>query len=219
MREELKNLSKKSSQILSSFRPALSKLISNNLFRWAQLAELLQYVESQEEFDTYSKTFENLHTFKNQYMSMLKSFGQYPRLWLLKKLVQIHFRQLSSGFDPTKAGLEVKSAIEAARKVGAKVVFLGNEIDKETREAFAHETRFNIGQYIFRRWSFRNSSWVDERNSMQMKFSEHEMRTFSEKIMDSYQMNWFIKSLELFFPNVKRIVVDQRDERIYRTID
>jgi len=32
-------------------------------------------------------------------------------------------------------------------------------------------------------------------------------------------MNWFIQSLDIFFPKFKRIFVDMKDEDLFRAID
>ena len=32
-------------------------------------------------------------------------------------------------------------------------------------------------------------------------------------------MNWLIKSLEVFFPQLKRIIIDMNDEKLFRKID
>ncbi len=37
--------------------------------------------------------------------------------------------------------------------------------------------------------------------------------------MDQYMTNWFIKSTELYFPEVKRIFVDKKDQNLFRKIE
>lgn len=49
-------------------------------------------------------------------------------------------------------GLEVKYACEAAEKVGAKIVFLGSEIDSNTSKRLAHETRMTLVDYLSKRF-------------------------------------------------------------------
>lgn len=49
-------------------------------------------------------------------------------------------------------GLETKFACEEATKLGSKLYFLGPEMDVLTWERLMHETRFNVPQYLLRRW-------------------------------------------------------------------
>jgi len=40
-------------------------------------------------------------------------------------------------------------------------------------------------------------------------------QAFTEKVLDTNMMNWFIQSADVFFPNVKKIMVDERDEELF----
>ena len=42
---------------------------------------------------------------------------------------------------------------------------------------------------------------------------------FSEACCDRYLINWYIQSVDLFFPKLKKIFVDERDQDIFRQID
>lgn len=42
---------------------------------------------------------------------------------------------------------------------------------------------------------------------------------FSEKCMDQYLVNWYVAAIATFFPQWKRICVDQRDEELFNKID
>ncbi len=42
---------------------------------------------------------------------------------------------------------------------------------------------------------------------------------FTEKCLDSSMMNWFIQSTDIFFPKFKKILVDEKDEDLFRQID
>jgi hypothetical protein len=41
---------------------------------------------------------------------------------------------------------------------------------------------------------------------------------FSEKCLDSNQMNWFIQACDIFFPKAKKVMVDEKDEELFRHI-
>ena len=42
---------------------------------------------------------------------------------------------------------------------------------------------------------------------------------YSEKCLDANQMNWIIQSTDVFFPKIKKILVDERDEDLFTEID
>ena len=42
---------------------------------------------------------------------------------------------------------------------------------------------------------------------------------FSEKCMDAHGTNWYIQNAEIFFPNLKKILIDDKDEDLFRAID
>jgi len=107
-------------------------------------------------------------------------------MWILKQLIKYHFYWTGTGYDPSKAGLEVKYALEAAERNGAKIVFMGNEINRETREALCHETRFNFPVYIWKRIGYWATPWRNERADYAMKVHENTKSTFAEQINDEY---------------------------------
>ena len=44
-------------------------------------------------------------------------------------------------------------------------------------------------------------------------------QAFSEKCLDSSDTNWFVQSTDVFFPALKKICVDEKDEDLFRHID
>jgi hypothetical protein len=66
-------------------------------------------------------------------------------------------------FHPFIPGLEMKLAIEAAEKVGSKLVLGGLEINEETLLALSYEKRFDVFPLLFRyMFSLNNELWVGE---------------------------------------------------------
>ena len=118
-----------------------------------------------------------------------------------------------------RPGLEVKYACESAERVGAQLKFLGPELHPQTWESLIHETRFNLPDYLLRRFQYAFSPYSKERQEFNRKVALVGPAAFTEKCLDSYQMNWIIANLEIFFPNLKRIFVDKRDEEIFNQID
>lgn len=42
---------------------------------------------------------------------------------------------------------------------------------------------------------------------------------FTEKCLDASNMNWYVQSTDVFFPKLKKIFVDEKDEELFRQID
>jgi pheromone shutdown protein TraB len=119
-----------------------------------------------------------------------------------------------------KPGLEVKYALEEAEKKGIETKFLGAELCQVTWQRLVHETRMNLPRYIFKRLEYtRLQFWGTEREAAVSRLHNSEPAQFSEKCLDPYLVNWFIQSLDIFFPKFKRIFVDMRDEDLFKAID
>jgi hypothetical protein len=74
-----------------------------------------------------------------------------------------------------------------------------------------HETRFNVPDYILKRFQYHSSRWTFEMQSVRQKLALVGPQAFSEKCLDAPQMNWFIQSADIFFPKFKKICVDEID--------
>ena len=55
--------------------------------------------------------------------------------------------------------------------------------------------------------------------SNRQKIAQAGPKTFTEKCLDQHLMNWYIQSTDVFFPKVKEIFVDRRDEDLFKQID
>jgi len=42
---------------------------------------------------------------------------------------------------------------------------------------------------------------------------------FTEECLDPYQVNWFIQNADIFFPKLKNIFIDKRDQDLFKQID
>lgn len=79
-----------------------------------------------------------------------------------------HFR-FGYDFKFWRPGFEVKLACEAAEKVGAKLHFLGPELDIETWDRLQHETRLNIPHYLLKRLNYMQTTWIEELEANRLK--------------------------------------------------
>jgi hypothetical protein len=82
-----------------------------------------------------------------------------------------------------------------------------------------HETRFNLPEYFIKRFQYRMSLWARETRANRQILSMSTPQSYSEKVLDANKMNWMIQSADIFFPKLKKILVDERDEDLFRQID
>jgi len=136
------------------------------------------------------------------------------RMWLYSAVFKWHFK-LGFDFNFYRPGLETKFACEAAEKVGAKLEFVGSELDGDTIGRLAHETRLNIPEYLIKRYQYHSSQWTDELISNRIKIGLVGPAAFTEKCLDQHQMNWFIQSTATFFPRLKNIFIDEKDQDLF----
>ena len=159
---------------------------------WWNNARCLKYVDSQDEMNKYSPELDrhsNLSTFC-YYWNNRRWLGLL-RLSIYKRLFNWHFG-FSNDFDPMRPGLEMKFACESAEKVGANLEFMGTSLCKTTWSRLLHETRFNVPEYLIRRFQKRSSRWYLERYANQQKIAYVGPAAFSEKCLDGPLMNWYI---------------------------
>jgi pheromone shutdown protein TraB len=74
--------------------------------------------------------------------------------------------------------------------------------------------------YLARRWVYNGHkfySYENNENRIRMQTSEPNM--YAEKCLDPHRMNWFIQTLDIFFPKLKVIFIDKRDDDLFRQID
>ena len=132
---------------------------------WFAQAKLARYVDSQEEFNRYMDTFEKYQRNRwLEYFWSTRKFVFMARFSLYYVLFQWHYRW-GHDFRFWRPGLEVKFALEAAEKVGAKVNYLGTELNSETWDRLYHETRMNAPHYIAKRVNYMMSPWSEELNN------------------------------------------------------
>lgn len=89
-------------------------------------------MDSQEELNTYSGELDrhsNMQTIDYYYNN--RRWLSLLRLGVYNSLFRYHFG-FKREFAPMRPGIEVKFACEAAEKVGAKLSFMGPEMDQQT---------------------------------------------------------------------------------------
>lgn len=176
---------------------------------WWNKAKLLSYVKSQQEMSKADSTL-------NTPIYMQGTIGFKIRFALFNAISKLLYG-LPMEYNPFLPGLEVKYALEEAVKNNTKIVFLGEELNLDTRNMLVHEKRNTVFSLI-RNYFRLPQSYKTELLEMRMVLKERGMNNFVESSMDARQMNWFIKSMEGIAPTIKKILVDKKDEEIFKTI-
>jgi hypothetical protein len=68
---------------------------------------------------------------------------------------------------------------------------------------------------MLKRFQYALSHWIDELKMNRQKLSMVGAKTFTEKCVDQHLINWYTQHTDIFFPKVKEIFVDKRDEDIF----
>ena len=210
-------LAQRTQKLIEELKP--DTVLVQTSAKWWENARLLQYVDSQTEMDKYAGTLDRHANFSTiDFYWNNRRWLQLMRLAAYNWLFRFHFG-FQGEFAPFRPGLEVKFACESAEKVGAKLHFLGSELDMQTWQRLLHETRFNVPQYLAKRYQMSLTRWGNETESNIAKLNLVGPAAFSEKCLDAPLMNWFIQSSDLYFPKMKKILIDEKDEELFRKID
>jgi hypothetical protein len=101
----------------------------------------------------------------------------------------IYNTALPKDFNPVMPGLEVKYAIEEAKKLDSKVVFLGYEVDDNTVHRLYHENRNTVLKTAWR-WLTKNAKYNTEFSNHRRQVQQHGIRRYLESNCDQYTINW-----------------------------
>lgn len=135
-----------------------------------------------------------------------RAYAFWARFYMYLGLFQRHFR---IPFNIVRPGLEIKYACEESTKLGAKTYFLGAEFNQDTWQRLYHETRYTLIGYLYKLCQYSGYwHWARERAEVIARLQNSEPAQFSEQCVDPYLVNWFIQSMDIYFPHLKRIFVD-----------
>lgn len=192
--------------------------LSSQIYSWWTKAKLLQFVDSQEEISRYESYLAKTGVSWIEYYWSTRKFIFLARWAAYYHTFQWHFR-FGYEFKFWLPGVEVKYACEAAEKVGANLHFMGTEMNAITTDRIYHETRMNVPHYFWRRMQYTQSPYTEELFTNRQKIHQAGPRAFTEKCLDQHLINWYIQSSEIFFPRLKEIFIDKRDEDLFTQID
>lgn len=70
-----------------------------------------------------------------------------------------------------------------------------------------------------KRIQYTQSPWIEETHNNRQKIAQAGPKAFTEKCLDQHLINWYIQSTDVFFPRLKEIFVDKKDEDLFKMID
>lgn len=207
-------LAKRTQKLIQDIKPDTVMVMASP--RWWETAKHIKGIDSQEEFNTY----------QNEFLSQADEFDvdtSYVRgaiFWARMLAVSYALRSTYKTGDHFRfynPGLEIKYACEEAEKLGADLHFMGPALNNITWHRLYHETRLNIPELIYKRM-FSGNRWKTEMMTNRHKLHLTTASQYVEVCLDQYLINWYIKSLELYMPNLKRTLIDKRDVALYKYI-
>ena len=78
----------------------------------------------------------------------------------------------------------------------------------------------NFPHYIWKRLGYwGHTFWGAEAYETRIRLHNSEPHQFAERCLDQHLINWYIQSMDIFFPKFKSIFIDRRDNDLFRQID
>jgi len=194
--------------------------------QWWKGAQYLKHVKSHEEMSLATKDLQA--AFNTKFTPNLRTYAFNLR-WGFFVLFSKLFFGLPYEFNPFAPGLEVKYALEEATSIDSKIVYLGYEFDENTISRFYHENRYTIIKTLINNWKFFNQvNYADEYWEFKEQLNSYGIRKFLESSCDQYFINWYdlklttnnriTQVLDKIFPDVKRIMIEKKEEDLFKTI-
>lgn len=208
-------LAKRTKKLIQDVKPDAVMVMSSP--QWWNTARLINDVDSQDEFEKYQTKFLSQFDEFNVDTSPARASVFYTRMSILEQLLRWTYR-VGDHFSFYTPGLEIKYACEEAEKLGADLHFLGPELNNITWHRLYHETRFNLPAVIRNRIKYSSSRWTTEMLNNRHKLQLTTPSEYVEQCCDEHMINWYIKSLEMMIPSLKKILVDKRDTALYKYI-
>lgn len=184
---------------------------------WWDISRLIEGVHSQEDFNEYHEKYLS----KVDHHDLDTSWFRGTVFWLRMALLNATLRYVYRPGDHFKfyyPGLEIKYACEEAERMGSELHFLGPELNKITWNRLYHDTRFNVPETLVKGWNFTGTRWSIEHFQQHQKLQLTTPSQYVETCCDEYNINWYIKSMEMLFPSVKSVLIDKRDMALYKYI-
>lgn len=154
--------------------------------KWWRGASKLGHVKSQEEMDLAAKELSHAFDYELPLNSRQVS---YKAKWAIFNALWKWNYALPMEYNPFTPGLEVKFAVEEAEKLNSNVVYLGYEIDPNTKRKLYHETRFSLLKTFVNMFRMKNAYKL-ELLDYYIQMTNYGTKKFIESSCDQYFINW-----------------------------
>ncbi len=184
--------------------------------KWWKAAQLLGHVKSTQEMDLTRSEMSSL--FKQHYGLNGRRLA-FDLRWIFFAFYSKFLFGIPIEFNPFLPGLEMKYALEEATKFNSKVVYLGYEFDKATMDRMYHENRYTALKAITNTFKlYSNNNYSKEIQELLNQINAYGIHKFLEASCDQYMVNWFVSILDKIYPDVKRILIDMKEQEIFQTL-
>ena len=208
-------LARRTKKLLRKIQPDTVMVMTSP--QWWESARLIEGVHSQEGFNKYhNEILKDIDHFEVD-TSGFRGVVFNARMRLIKLALTLSYRT-GSHFKFYVPGLEMKYACEEAEKLGVDLHFMGPELNNITWHRLYHEHRLNLPYMLFKLWEYGGTRWHSEHNQQIQKLQLTTPSSYVETCCDSYHLNWYIQSMDILYPALKRILIDKRDMALYKYI-
>lgn len=78
----------------------------------------------------------------------------------------------------------------------------------------------NLPQYFYRVFKYSSMEfWAKELLENTGRLHNSEPSQFAEECLDPYLVNWYVQSIDIFFPKFKKIFIDEKGTDLFKMID
>ena len=116
-------------------------------------------------------------------------------------------------------GLDMKFAVDYAMQNNLELVMAGDDFDEEMYIGLKQEKNFDAIFPLWKYWMTICEAWYLEARDWQKIFRSHSVKSIAETYLDKDQVAWWVRFFEKMLPDQKKIVIDAKDEDMFRTIE
>lgn len=203
-------LAKRTRDIIRSEKPDSVYVQTNE--KWWDIVKDIKNVETQSDLNLYTTSLRSTQEWhmENNPRSLIFKLRFFPWLTILYNMFGF-----PSTFHPFTPGLEMKYAVEEAKKLNCNLIFAGQEINPGTLYALRTEKRFDLVPLLWRYFfSLNNKRWQTERLDLFRILDVTGGEGFAE-VLDKYKVAWLIKLFEKYAPFQKNILIDHKDLNMF----
>ena len=209
-------LAKRTETLINEVKPENVFVQTSSL--WYERAKNLE-VHNQQQFNSLNPMFNDIMLYRAKYYpnhirGLYFKMRFYGWLYFMN-----YYLSFPSDFNPWRPGVEILWGIKAAEKVGAKVTYTGGFINRHVVNKMSRENNLSfLRAFLAILRGEPHSRWRTETLDFWNLMRTTGGAAFAENLDRSY-LGWFVSWFERKQPEVKKILVDSEDERIFHLIN